>query len=137
MKKYFITIKIALITALAIILFQVIGLFVVYQYIRLDLYSSLVAVCFLMTGLFLRRPIYIPAPEQENETSRSPLNQLTYRELQILRCIADGKTNKEIAATHFVEVSTVKTHINNIYSKLSVSNRVQARLKYVEIKEKR
>jgi len=37
--------------------------------------------------------------------------------------INEGKSNKEIAALHFVEVSTVKTHINNLYNKLGVSNR--------------
>jgi ATP/maltotriose-dependent transcriptional regulator MalT len=51
---------------------------------------------------------------------------LTQKELLILEQIAFGKSNKEIAAGNFVELSTVKTHINNIYSKLGVSNRKDA-----------
>ena len=38
-----------------------------------------------------------------------------------------------ITAAHAVEVSTVKTHINNIYARLAVSNRAQARARYAEI----
>ena len=40
--------------------------------------------------------------------------------------ITNGKTNKEIAQELFVELSTVKTHINNIYRQLNVSNRKEA-----------
>jgi DNA-binding CsgD family transcriptional regulator len=134
MKKYAATIKIAVLTASAVILFQVISLFAVYQYVRIDLYLSLVAVCFLITGWLIARR---PAPQQVNSIASSPGQQLTQRELQILQLIADGKTNKEIAATYFVELSTVKTHVNNIYAKLSVSNRVQARFKYLEMAGKR
>lgn len=134
MKKYAATLKIAFITASTAILFQVISLFVVYRYVRLDLYLSLVAACFLITGLLIaRRPTATKLPELATNAGSLPQNQLTNRELQILQLIADGKTNKEIAATYFVEVSTVKTHVNNIYTKLSVKNRVEARLKYTEM----
>jgi DNA-binding NarL/FixJ family response regulator len=51
---------------------------------------------------------------------------LTPRELEILQLIADGLTNPEIAETSFITVGTVKAHINSIYSKLAVQNRVQA-----------
>ncbi|MDO6432641.1 LuxR C-terminal-related transcriptional regulator [Flavitalea sp. BT771] len=134
MRKYATTVKIALLTASAVILFQVISLFAVYQYIRLDLYLSLVAACFLTTGMLIaRRPSVAPAPKPVDNPAPSLQTLLTQRELQILQLIVDGKTNKEIAAVHFVEVSTVKTHINNIYTKLAVTNRVEARLKYAEM----
>ena len=134
MRKYATTVKIALLTASAVILFQVISLFAVYQYIRLDLYLSLVAACFLATGMLIaRQPTAAPVPEPVNNAAPSLQTLLTHRELQILQLIVDGKTNKEIAAAHFVEVSTVKTHVNNIYTKLAVSNRVEARLKYAEM----
>lgn len=51
---------------------------------------------------------------------------LTSRELEILRLIADGRTNPEIAATLFLAVGTVKKHTNNLFGKLSASNRTQA-----------
>jgi LuxR family maltose regulon positive regulatory protein len=44
----------------------------------------------------------------------------------VLALIAAGKSNAEIARELFVSVSTVKTHINNLYRKLDARNRTQA-----------
>lgn len=57
---------------------------------------------------------------------RKPHETLTAREMEILRLIAEGKTNQEIADTLFIAVKTVKTHITNILSKLEVTDRTQA-----------
>jgi LuxR family maltose regulon positive regulatory protein len=54
------------------------------------------------------------------------LDPLSERELDVLRLVAQGLTNTEIAAELVVANSTVKTHINRIYSKLAVSTRTQA-----------
>lgn len=51
---------------------------------------------------------------------------LSERELEVLALIAAGKSNKEIARSLYVSTSTVKTHINNFYRKLSVRSRTQA-----------
>ncbi|MBS9462299.1 response regulator transcription factor [Flagellimonas sp. 389] len=48
---------------------------------------------------------------------------LSKQETTIQNLILQGKTNKEIAGELFISLSTVKTHITNIYSKLNVSNR--------------
>ncbi|GEM_PF-5487858 len=53
-------------------------------------------------------------------------HNLSPRELDVLKVLATGASNKEIAETLHVSLATVKTHINNIYAKLSVRNRVQA-----------
>jgi LuxR family maltose regulon positive regulatory protein len=53
-------------------------------------------------------------------------NPLTERELEVLRLIAAGLTNREIAEELVVVLGTVKAHINSIYRKIDVSNRVQA-----------
>lgn len=51
---------------------------------------------------------------------------LTERELEVLKLVAEGGTNKEIAARLFVSEPTVKTHLRNILSKLHLKNRSQA-----------
>ncbi len=56
--------------------------------------------------------------------SRFP--QLTRREAEVLALVADGLSNGEIAATLFVSVATVKTHINALFAKLGVRDRAQA-----------
>jgi LuxR family maltose regulon positive regulatory protein len=58
--------------------------------------------------------------------SPSLVEPLSERELEVLRLIAAGLSNREIAERLVVAVSTVKTHINNIYRKLDVSKRTQA-----------
>ena len=45
------------------------------------------------------------------------------------KLIGDGKSNKEIAIELFIELSTVKTHINKLYTKLKIKNRNEARQK--------
>jgi len=54
------------------------------------------------------------------------IEPLSDRELEVLLLIDQGLTNREIADQLTVALSTVKTHINNIYGKLGVSTRVQA-----------
>jgi DNA-binding CsgD family transcriptional regulator len=51
---------------------------------------------------------------------------LTKRENEILRLVADGLPNAEIARRLWVTEQTVKFHLSNIYRKLGVSNRTQA-----------
>jgi two-component system NarL family response regulator len=52
--------------------------------------------------------------------------QLTERELSVLRCVAAGKANKEIAATLSISEGTVKSHVNNIMQKLGALSRTDA-----------
>ena len=58
--------------------------------------------------------------------------ELTRREAQILQLMAQGKDNAELAAELYLAPATVKTHVNHIFTKLQVSTRVQAVLKYRE-----
>lgn len=52
--------------------------------------------------------------------------KLSPRELEILRLVADGQSNPEIAAMLYLSISTVKTHVRNILSKFGVEHRLQA-----------
>jgi LuxR family maltose regulon positive regulatory protein len=54
------------------------------------------------------------------------LEPLSERELEVLRLIADGLSNREIAQRLFVSVGTVKAHVNHVYGKLLVRSRTQA-----------
>lgn len=128
-RPYGMVVGIGLLTAVVVVLFELVNMAVLYRHVRLDLYLCLVAVFFLGAGVLLTsRRVKAPVTEPVR-----PVELLSAKEWQILKLVAEGKTNKEIAAVQFVEVSTVKTHLNNIYGKLSVSNRNEARAKYAEL----
>jgi DNA-binding NarL/FixJ family response regulator len=55
-----------------------------------------------------------------------PGGALTERETEVLRLIADGLSNRAIAAQLFVTEATVKTHVNNVFTKLGVGDRAAA-----------
>ena len=70
----------------------------------------------------------LPAPQANsitigNQTLVEPLSQ---RELEVLALIVQGYTNREIASQLHISINTVKKHINHIFGKLRVKNRVQA-----------
>jgi two-component system, NarL family, response regulator LiaR len=67
----------------------------------------------------------VRSPVTGPETQAEPL---TERETEVLRLLARGKANKQIARDLFIGLSTVKTHVNNLYRKLDVSSRTQAAL---------
>jgi len=56
----------------------------------------------------------------------NPFTELTDREMDVLRLIADGKNNREIARQLVISEKTVKSHVTNILSKLQLADRTQA-----------
>ncbi len=70
-----------------------------------------------------------------NQSSRpatlaSPLSE---REIEVLRLVTKGATNREIAATLVIAEGTVRNHLTNILGKLGVSDRTQAAVKVKEL----
>lgn len=73
---------------------------------------------------------------QANDAGLSnAIAKLTAREVQVLRFVAAGCANKEIAARMSLSVHTVKLHIHHIISKLGVHNRTEAALLYAKVTE--
>ncbi len=68
----------------------------------------------------------IPTLVAERLAERMIGSDLTSRELEVLQQIVSGKSNKEIANALKISEATVKSHINNILSKLGVTDRTQA-----------
>jgi len=113
-----------------------------------EIYIGFIAVIFTALGIWLALKLSKPKIEtvvvekevyvyrNENPANRgagfvpdtSLVSQLELRkrELEILALLAQGHSNQEIAAKLFVSLSTVKTHIQNLFEKLDVKRRMQA-----------
>lgn len=126
----------ALIVALKLIEYR----FLVVEH-SLEIYGGLVALLFaglgIWLGLKLTRPTErlvvreVPVPMPANGpfvVNAASVERLgvTPRELEILRLIADGLSNREIAERLYVSENTVKTHSANLFAKLNARRRTQA-----------
>jgi ATP/maltotriose-dependent transcriptional regulator MalT len=105
-----------------------------------EVYAGAIAVVFTLLGIWIALKLARPKTETkifEKEifipTSHFIFNQenfdrlkLSKRELEVLRLIADGCSNQEIADRLFVSLNTIKTHITRLFDKLEVKRRTQA-----------
>ncbi len=114
--------------------------FIIFDH-SFEIYIGFIAIIFTGLGIWLALKLSKPkietvVVEKEVYVSRNEnfvLNtslisqlELSKRELEILSLLAQGHSNQEIAAKLFVSLSTVKTHIQNLFEKLDVKRRTQA-----------
>ena len=92
-------------------------------------YIGLVAAAFLGLGIWLGRRLFRREPPASefvpNERALASLG-ITEREREVLQLLADGRSNKEIAARLDLSPNTVKTHVASLFEKLRVARRTQA-----------
>lgn len=103
-----------------------------YQYVvrvhATETYVALIALAFLGLGvwagarLFRRKP---SAPFEANTRAQEAL-KISERELEVLKLLAAGQSNKEIARQLELSPNTVKSHIANLFQKLEVKRRTSA-----------
>ena len=62
---------------------------------------------------------------RDRAPARTPARPLSERELEVVRAIARGRTNREVAAELFISLSTVKSHVSGVQTKLGLRNRVE------------
>jgi DNA-binding NarL/FixJ family response regulator len=94
-----------------------------------DLYVTLIAVAFLAVGVYIGSRVLgkaqEPAPFDGNPKAQASLG-ISGRELEVLRELAAGRSNKEIAAKLAVSPNTVKTHTARLFEKLGARRRTDA-----------
>lgn len=122
----------ALIVALKLVEYR----FLVVKH-SLEIYGGIVALLFATLGIWLGRkltrttvvvrevPVASDGPFVVDAERQAQLG-ITSRELEILKQMAAGLSNKEIAAKLFVSENTVKTHAGSVFEKLGAKRRTQA-----------
>ncbi|UII78402.1 response regulator transcription factor [Flagellimonas sp. CMM7] len=78
---------------------------------------------YLLLGLLILQSGYHVIKNRKRKIDKLAPKILTSQELKIFDAMRKGKTNKEIASSLFISLSTVKTHINSIYKKLNLESR--------------
>jgi NarL family two-component system response regulator LiaR len=104
-----------------------------------EIYGGLVAAVFAVLGIWLglkltrkreevvvREVVVTSAADFVRDDEKVAALGLTPRELEILTLIAEGLSNKEIAARLFVSENTIKTHSSRVFDKLGAKRRTQA-----------
>lgn len=107
----------------------------------IDIYIGLVAVFFTTLGIWVAKQLIKPKTqtiiiEKEvlipqtgaftvNEVELKKLH-LNSREYEILQLLAKGYSNKDISENLFLSISTIKTHVSNLYVKMNIKSRTQA-----------
>lgn len=87
-----------------------------------------VAIVFLGIGLFINKRIQKQQPQPNSEMDLKKVEELglSKREYEVLKEVALGLSNQEIAKKLFVSESTIKTHVSNLLVKLNAKRRTQA-----------
>jgi DNA-binding CsgD family transcriptional regulator len=114
-----------------------------------DIYAGLIAIFFTILGIWVatqlakpkvetiivEKEILVMQPEDFtiNETELKKLN-LNNREYEVLQLLAKGHSNSDIATNLFLSLSTIKTHVSNLYLKMDVKSRTQAITKAKQLK---
>ncbi len=68
----------------------------------------------------------IALTEQVDDKYAQAVSELSEREIDVYKALAEGNTDQEIADSLFISLNTVKTHLKSIYKKLDVRNRLEA-----------
>lgn len=102
-----------------------------YGFVQVNYFNSLLLVPFV--ALIFSFGIALGRKKESDEFTLKDLKELTAREKEIIQMIVSGKRNKEIADTLFVELSTIKSHVNNIYKKVEVQTRRELIKKYLHM----
>ena len=84
----------------------------------------------LLFSILFNIRLYKKSKRDRSKSTSEKTETLTGQEQKILDLILENKTNKEVAESLFISVSTVKTHVNNLFKKLGVSSRDEIKSLY-------
>lgn len=114
--------------AVLAILLNFINYFYLIRVFSIKLYIVLIALVFTGVGIWAGRKLVSPVNQRDEFTVNTKALEslgITERELEVLKLIADGCSNKQIADQLYISIHTVKSHVSSLLSKMHVDRRTQ------------
>jgi DNA-binding CsgD family transcriptional regulator len=130
----FLLASLAALVIVSVLVFNVFQFSAYYGFVQVNYINSLLLMPFI--ALVISFGFILGKAKQQPENKFVEVCfQLTSREKEIVELLLQGKKNQEIADHLFVELSTVKTHINNIYKKTDAKNRRELKKRVSNIRQ--
>ncbi|MEP4532534.1 MAG: response regulator transcription factor [Cyclobacteriaceae bacterium] len=105
----------------------------IIQEIELEVFGLVLVLLAIPVGVLLGRSWVRKQASKPINYKTASQDVLSEREMDVLKLVAQGHSNQEIADQLFVSLNTTKTHISSIYQKLGAQRRTQAVQKAIEI----
>ncbi|MFY0591182.1 response regulator transcription factor [Roseivirga sp.] len=123
--------RFGLIIVALLVLFQLSNVSLFIPSLPADVVISIAAVILIALGIYLggnikKDKVIEVAPSHEIDVEKINSLGISTREMEVLKLIAQGLSNQEIAERLFVSESTIKTHVSSLFVKLDVKRRTQA-----------
>lgn len=111
-----------------LLLFQISKYAIFTNDLTIEFSIAIVAIVFFLIGVFLNKKSFSKEKTSKEKVDLKKLKTLSLsdREYEVLKEIASGLSNREIAEKLFLTESTIKTHVSNLFVKLNAKRRTQA-----------
>lgn len=127
-KQIPLSLRYGILLALGLILLKTLEYQLFSYRFSIELYTGLIAAFFMLMGIALSIG-WLHFRKNKSVTSEDRpvlIEPLTAKERKVLQGLTEGLSNQQLADQYYLSVNTIKTHLKNIYRKLSVSNRAEA-----------
>lgn len=125
LKKNKLLIALTVLVTLGVLIFNVFHYSSGYGIVEINNVNSLLLVPFILFVCWLG--MTLGSGKKSEDVQLAVDHRLSERERKVIELIQLGKKNQEIADELFVDISTIKTHVNNIYKKTGLKNRKELR----------
>lgn len=122
----------ALLLGCSLVVFKLLDASLINRSLQWQVYAGIIALVFTAIGIWagLKFKSTSTPPSPQSAIEFDPQQQIelgiSSRELEVLECMASGKSNREIADALFISENTVKTHVSSLLQKLNAKRRTEA-----------
>ncbi len=133
-KENKILVFLTILITIGVLIFNVFRYSTSYGIVEINNINSLLLVPFIL--LVCALGMALGATKNSNEIEKAYQNQLSEREQQVIELISMGKKNQDVADELYVDITTIKSHVNRIYKKTGLKNRKELKFYFERVLKK-